>query len=340
MVNSNILLVGGGVTSSLIAFLLRNHATHVLDVWETHEELGGRMRTLLNECSSTNVDLGAQYVTINELRLSQYKTIYDSLISNNIITPLTCRIENLRAQSNDTHNYIATDGMSSLVKHFFAYSNVRNIRTSHPARCLRVQEDMIWAKSTDDIYEQFQAVVLTAPVPDILKIEGSFNECITAELLQELNEVKYSSRFVLVLFFDQILNLSWAASYMPHDEVFRYVAIQEKKVEVDSSHSSVVLHTSIEFGARYGNEKEAKPILEQHVQRAFPQWPVPTKMYCHKWNYSQVISPYKNSTASIILRTKPLILITGDGFTVSNLDGCIAAATSTVDTILDVLGNR
>lgn len=339
MANNNILLVGGGVTSSLVAFFLRNHIRYTIDVWEAQEELGGRMRTLRSKYSSTNIDLGAQYITTDETRLRQYQTVYDSLISHNILKPLTCIVENLRSQRENACNYVAPAGTSSLVEHFFHNSNIRNIRTSHLVECLSIRNNTISAKSMNKREESFQAVVLTAPIPDILEIEGSFRQTITDELLRKLNEIKYSTRFVLVLIFNQILNVPWAAKYLPEDEIFRYVAIQEKKVQVDTSLSSVVLHTSVEFGTRYCKPEEAQPILVQHAQRVFPQWPQPIEVHCYKWNYSQVISSYKNSASCIVLCTEPLIIVTGDAFTASNFDGCIAAASSTADTILEVLGN-
>jgi len=335
--SNNVLLVGGGITSSLITFLLRNNVSYVFEVWEAHEEIGGRMRTFYNEFSSTNIDLGAQYVTTDENRLRLYHTVYDFLISHNILTPLICNVENLRTQPKNTCNYVARDGMSSLVKQLFANSNIRNIRTSLPVKCLNIQEQIILANEGT---ESFDAVILTPPVPDILEIQGSFREIMSEEHLHKLKQIKYSSRFVLVLVYNQVLNVTWAATYMPSDQIFRYAAIQEKKVESGSCHSSVVLHTSVEFGTEYKEPEEVQSILEEHVRRIFPEWPQPIRVNCYKWDHSQVTSAYENKPGCVVLHTKPLVVITGDGFTASNFDGCIAAANSTIDVMFDVFANR
>lgn len=336
--NCNTLLVGGGITSSLIGFCLRKHKHIVTDLWEKEEEIGGRMRTFHSEHTQTETDIGAQYITSSDTLLHQNEDIYNSLFESGKIKPLTCRIDNLRLPDS-LHHYVAPMGMSSLVQHFIDSAKLQNIHTSYSVKNLNILPDMVEVETDNGVKELYKAIVLTLPVPSLFELSGNFKEKMGEEISAELKKVKYSSRFVLVLIYNYLLRVEWAANYTPRDKIFRYVGIQEKKVGISSGCSSVVFHTSVEFGERYHNSEEASLILMERVRELFPQWKDPVDVFCYKWHYSQVVTPFRNTPGHVVLSSKPPIIITGDGFTTSNFDGCIESANSTVDTLLKLLQN-
>ena len=97
-----------------------------------------------SECTA---DLGAQYISVTpEYGLKQkwvknfvkfnfffsanqilreiifFREIYEDLLLNGVMKPLASKIEGLK--SSDVTDYVAPNGMSSLVKHFFKKSGV------------------------------------------------------------------------------------------------------------------------------------------------------------------------------------------------------------------------
>ncbi len=71
------------------------------------------------------------------------------------------------------------------------------------------------------------------------------------------------------------------------------------------------------------------------MSRAFPDWPKPSSIKCHKWRYSQVTESYPGRPGFVVLRSSPLLVASGDAFVHSNLDGCLAAAQKAAQAVAD-----
>lgn len=73
--------------------------------------------------------------------------------------------------------------------------------------------------------------------------------------------------------------------------------------------ASVVLQTSIEFGAMYLDTEPDKvePIILDQLRRLVPGLPEPVETKCHRWRYSQVVKGYKGPEPFISeFRDEPL----------------------------------
>lgn len=58
------LLIGGGLTASLLSYLLRKSYPSIdIEVWERNATIGGRMMTLNSQATACSADIGAQYIT-------------------------------------------------------------------------------------------------------------------------------------------------------------------------------------------------------------------------------------------------------------------------------------
>ncbi|XP_075225302.1 renalase-like [Lycorma delicatula] len=158
--------------------------------------------------------------------------------------------------------------------------------------------------------ELFDVVILTIPVPEILKLTGDLESLLFNNLVREhLSAVEYSSRFALGLFFDKGVFTEWDAEYIDDDSVLRYTANDSWKA-----------HGEPKF-------KSAK---------VFKHWPEPSSTVICQWSYSQVFKPYYSKPGSVILNEKPLLIAGGDGFIGSTFDDCIFSA----KTICNLLSNN
>jgi len=341
-----ILLVGSGITSSLVASLLHQKAQILghernsveISIWDKARGTGGRMSTsrspLHNKCTA---DLGAQYISCTPQYTESHKIIYEELLQVGILEPLKQTITNAKEPEQGTNTYVVPDGMSSLVKYFTTKSKLQPSFEHHVSEIKQLGGK--WHVTTlAGKSEVFDAVVLTMPVPQLLNLNGLssiFDENI--EMKKKLEAVSYSSRYALGLFYDEgaSLNLPFSASYLYQDPVFRFIAVDNVKRNRPELPISVVLHTSVPFGLEHIDKTvgEVEPILKKALQQSFPNLPPPKAMKCHKWKFSQVFTPYSGQPGVIELCRDPLLLAGGDSFTHSNFDGCISSAESIVNAL-------
>ncbi|PWA21804.1 hypothetical protein CCH79_00018867, partial [Gambusia affinis] len=191
-----------------------------------------------------------------------------------------------------------------------------------------------WKVERNGGNEKFDAVVLTIPVPQILQLQGDLGNLLSVQQREQLEGVRYSSRFAIALFFspDVVFSFSWGARYITDSHCIRYIAVDNKKRSSDAPGlgPSLVVHTSVPFGLEHlENDKDAiQPIILQELHRLLPDLPQPVSIKFQKWRYSQVLTSVPNCPGHMTILEQPLLICGGDAFTHSNFDGCVESALS------------
>ncbi|XP_060795742.1 renalase isoform X4 [Neoarius graeffei] len=178
---SRVLIVGAGLTGGLCACLLRRGLTNPVQlvVWDKARGAGGRMST----CRSPKnllctVDLGAQYITatpyyskIHKSFIFLLSSFYQELLMHGIFKPLVGTVEGMMAMEDGTVNYVAPSGTSSIVKHYLRESGAEVLFGHHVTHVYR--RGPCWeVHRKEGSPEQFDVVVLTMPIPQILQLQG------------------------------------------------------------------------------------------------------------------------------------------------------------------------
>merc|ERR1711973_166521 len=105
----------------------------------------------------------------------------------------------------------------ALVKHFFKRSGV-DVEFNQRIMDVSRNKDKWTVKTEKGLEDTFDAVVLTLPVPQVLELKGDISDIIRndTKLLNKLQNVEYSTRFALGLFYDQPVNLGvdWTSYYV------------------------------------------------------------------------------------------------------------------------------
>lgn len=340
-----IVIAGAGMTGALSAALLRFDLTNTSSevvIIDKSRGTGGRMSTSRsNEVETSTVDLGAQYISVAKDYQIKHKTFHDELISNGLLTPLIGSIEGDRS-AGDTVHYVTPKGVSSLVKYFIKKSD-SILKTDTVIQSVDVDKDQIKVEDSKG-HRLCDALILTMPVPQILALKGNIQQLINSksDVKKNLEDVSYSSRFALGLFYKPgtQLNYSWSGKYITDNPCIRFVAIDNKKRGLDSSDigPSIVVHTSVPFSLKNleTDKEDMRDIIMSHLKQVLPDLPEPVEVKSHKWRYSQVHKGYEGSPGCVVLNEKPLIILAGDGFTHSNLDGCISSALSVQRTVTEL----
>ena len=197
-----------------------------------------------------------------------------------------------------------------------------------------------WVAKGGGREEEFDAVVTTMPVPQLLAtpprpegfIEGNFLDVVPKDILNKLKAVRYNSVFCLGVFFDvavaEALGISWRAKYFPEDPIIRYISIDTARRGHPSSPTSICVQSHVSFAAEnlHKTKQEMQEPLLDALYRLLPELPSPASIVSHKWRYSQTLKPYEGAPGAVVLHQGPTLVAAGDSFSHSNFDGCLASA--------------
>ncbi|XP_076195630.1 renalase isoform X2 [Aptenodytes patagonicus] len=335
---ARVLVVGAGLTGSACAALLRGAVLGRIAVWDKARGAGGRMSTSRSvRDAACTADLGAQYITLETERAGPHRSFYEELLSHGILKLLTAPIEGMVVKEGSC-NYMAPQGISSVVKFYLKQSGADVFYEQHVTHIsLR---DGKWEVSRKmGPTEQFDIVILTMPVPQILQLQGDIVNIINESQKQQLQSASYSSRYALGLFYEAgtQIDVPWAAQYITDNPCIRFISIDNKKRNIESPEigPSVVVHTNMMFGSEHldSDPAEVQQLILSHLERIVPSLPKPVSIKCQKWRYSQVTKAVPSCLGQMILHTQPLLICGGDGFTHSNFDGCIDSAMSLAEAV-------
>ncbi|XP_053368282.1 renalase isoform X3 [Clarias gariepinus] len=171
---SRVLIVGAGLTGSLCACLLRRGLADRVQIvlWDKARGAGGRMSTSRSPSNSLcTVDLGAQYITATPYYSKIHKSFYHELLTHGILKPLEATVEGMQAMEEGTENYVTPSGTSSIVKHYLKESGAE-VLFSHQLTHVYRRGPCWEVHRKDGSPEQFDVVVLTIPIPQILQLQG------------------------------------------------------------------------------------------------------------------------------------------------------------------------
>ncbi|XP_059176013.1 renalase-like [Physella acuta] len=338
---AKILLVGSGITGAATAAYLRMQLPErtSIHIWDKARGAGGRMSTTrCPEDGSITVDLGAQYFTLTKEYEQRRRGVYNELLECGVLAKLVGEIEGSDLNQPGSQHFVTPQGSSSLVKFYLDQANA-TIKYQEPVSEISFDETGEKVEvSTPMRFENFDAVILTIPVPQVLQLKGLLPTLIDnlPDVKKKLQNVSYSSRYALGLFFPPKtqLNYSWCAKYISDNPCLRYIAIDQNKRGVNKADQgmSIVLHTSVPFGLAH-LEEDLNSVTDEilgHARNILPQLPKPISIKPQRWRYSQVHQPYEDQPGCVIIHTNPLIILAGDGFTTSTFDGCLDSAHAAV----------
>ncbi|XP_074400629.1 renalase isoform X5 [Zonotrichia albicollis] len=286
---ARVLVVGAGLTGAAGAALLRGAPRGQLAVWDKARGAGGRMSTTRTDRGSA--DLGAQFVTCEPELAGPRLSFYEELVTHGILKPLTAPVEGL-VEREGSRNFVAPQGISSVVKYYLEQSGAEVSYEQHVTH-ISLRDGRWEVSRKAGPPEQFDVVILTMPVPQILQLQGDIVNIINESQKQQLESVSYSSRYALGLFYEAGtgIGVPWAARYIADNPCVRFISIDNKKRNIESPEMgpSVVVHTTVSFGSEHldSDPAEVQQIILSHLQRVVPSLPKPSNIKCHRWRYSQ-----------------------------------------------------
>lgn len=214
-----VLLVGGGVTNSLVSYFVRHVNGIRLTCWEKARGVGGRFATKRTS-HGERVDHGAQYLT-RYMSTKEHDEIYGSLIENGIIRPFSMdQVDQAHPKSLDKEHFVATTGTSSIPKHFFGVNGAVDLKTGLFLKRLEMKNGEVEAETRCGLVESFDYVLVSIPAPQLL---DDVEVTLSAQLKEKLAQVSYSSRYALIKYFTGTVDLDHVDAAMVSNAVgYRY----------------------------------------------------------------------------------------------------------------------
>lgn len=388
-----LLVGGGLTSAAIASLLAERKAEVSLSVWDKAGRTGGRMTSHRKVGGGPGqVDLGAQYITATSSYQLSHARFYKELIKAGLLRPLvtssrsqmldmvtgTDIVEKMEVGGREktgvsislddkfweepihssqpvnlvrSSNYVTPLGVESIVDYFWKKAGCE-VGRFHPLQQLDLV-DKQWVAKTGEKVDQFDCVVTTMPVPQLLGefpapeglVGGNFLDIVKSDdaLYNNLRSVKFNSIFCLGLFYDMsltdMLGLNWKAKYFPLDPVIRYISMDNLKRGDTKSATCMSVQCQVSYAMQNMHKSKQEMIepMMSHLTTLLPNLPPPSSILSHKWRYSQTSHPYPGEPGCVLLHSSPPLLAAGDSFTHSNMDGCLASATATADSLRTVL---
>ncbi|GFQ79380.1 renalase [Trichonephila clavata] len=340
---SKILIVGGGMTGSVTASLIKHEAFVNIEIWEKMNQIGGRYQTYRSSSIPTcSVDCGAQYVNVSlELVRSQAR-FYDELLEKSLLVPLGPKVENFRKLSESKTIFVAPGGTDSLVHHFLDKADCE-VHLNHNVEEINLLEDKkLWeVKSSSGEVKEFDVVILTIPVPEVLKLSGNFLSLSQDDDIKvAMEQVKYAPRFAIALLYNgpvpYLEELPAPMKFFDDDKMLHFMSIDNQKRVKKSDVPAVIIQSTSTFATSCADksEDEIKSLMMEHIKYLMPDLPEPVDVKLFQWTYSKLIEPYIDTPGCIVLNSHPCFLSGGDSYTESSFNGCITSSLKIVEELL------
>ncbi|RLW03972.1 hypothetical protein DV515_00006188 [Chloebia gouldiae] len=117
-----------------------------------------------------SADLGAQFVTCEPELAGPRLSFYEELVTHGILKPLTAPVEGMVVRDG-SRNYVAPQGISSVVKYYLQQSGADVSYEQHVTH-ISLRDGRWEVSRKAGPPEQFDVVILTMPVPQILQLQG------------------------------------------------------------------------------------------------------------------------------------------------------------------------
>ncbi|KAH0623584.1 hypothetical protein JD844_006498 [Phrynosoma platyrhinos] len=118
--------------------------------------------------ADSTADLGAQYITRGPDSARRHPSFYEDLLAHGVLKPLTAVLEGMVVKEG-AENFVAPQGTSSIVKHYLKESD---IFYDHHVTHIYLKEGKWEVCVNTGSSDQFDVVILTMPVPQILQLQG------------------------------------------------------------------------------------------------------------------------------------------------------------------------
>lgn len=320
------IIVGSGISGLSAARRLREYAVD-LTLIEKGRAPGGRMATHTD--GSSIFDHGAQFVTTRELA---FRKRVENWVDKNAVKPwYVGPLGNMR--------YVGITGMRSIPD---LLSKELNVRYSETVTKIRFNKKNVWTVTvlphgeTKTKTYQSDFLVLTAPVPQSLKLLQDSNVELDYDEEEELSRIKYVRCISVMAKLNGPAGLPNPGAMDLNHDVLRWIGDNYAK-GVSPVEGTITIHSSPKFADRYWDASDeeriplmlaaAKPFLKSDV----------VETASHRWGFSEPTRIYKEKQPFRVpyyLDEDHRIALCGDGFNGPRIEAAAISGASLAERLV------
>jgi predicted NAD/FAD-dependent oxidoreductase len=300
--NSDILIVGAGITGLLAAADLQASGFHPLIV-DKGRGVGGRLAT---RCiGSATFDHGAQFINA---RTPRFAALLEEWRSLGLLA------EWYRGGEDAHIRWRGVPSMTAVPKHL---GNSLNVRLEMKVSALK-QEASHWLVSFENGETVVaSAVLLTAPVPQSLALLDAGGLAIEASMREQLEAVEYKPCMAVMAVLESGSNIPQPGFVRPRSGPIAWIA--DNQVKGISASGAVTIHATPVYSSTHWDD-DRQEIGRDLLAAAAPWLGSETAEFqVHAWRYAR--PRHEQDHAYLILYQSPALLIAGDAFGGPRVEG-------------------
>ena len=318
------LLVGAGIAGLMAARSLLD-AGFGVKVLEKARGVGGRMAT--RRFGDAVFDHGAQFVTARDTRFQSYIDMWQR---EGIVEHWTNGFaSNRERKKSGSHSrYRAHPGMTAIPK---ALSAGVDVELNTPVRSVTVRSGRWHAISETKGSFEGEALILTPPVPQSLRLLESGGITLSQDAGKDLRQIHYHSCIALMLIFDEPSAIPRPGAIQFEGSPIRWMADNQQK-GISLHKPAVTIHAAPEFSSEHWTATDEE-VLERLIHVAAPWLPEKVQQYqVHRWLYSQPVD--LGRCENITLPGSPPLLFAGDAFAGGRVEGAALSGLRAADWLI------
>jgi renalase len=327
--NTDVIVVGGGITGLLAAVTLQAKGVRVL-VLDKGRGVGGRMAT--RRIHDGSFDHGAQYFTAHE---PQFCLLVEAWQKAGLARPWAngFALADGTFKADGETRFFGVSGMTAIPKHLALGLNVRL-----NSKVTSVQAGNAGWEVTTEAGEIFKgrALLLTPPVPQSLNLLAAGDVPLPERIRVKLEQIDYAPCLAL------LAQLS-GPSLMPEPgglwlsgEPIAWMADNGRKGISPGLGAAITLHAGPQFSRANWETPEAEVTAALLAVAAPWLGSLPVHTQLHRWRYSMPTCLYPERC--LILQEPALLVFAGDAFGGPRVEGAALSGLAAGTALTEILG--
>ena len=310
IINSDCIVIGGGITGLTIANILHSKGIKVT-VLDKGKDIGGRLATRRirhEESIEGRFDYGSQYFSVTN---SQFQIWVDDWLKHNVIKEWCQGF----GETDNKSRYCGVNGTRGIAKHL-----AKNLDVRRGTKAIQVNYKKKWTVETEsDRQYQGDMLVMTPPIPQSLSLLDASLMALPLEIRFSLEEIEYDKCIAVLALLEKPSSIPAPGGISFDSDILVWLADNHQK-GISPQGYAVTLHATPKFSDDYWSSDDAE-IAYKLITAAADYLNSPIIKYqVHRWRYSLPKTFYKQPC--LALSELPLVMA-GDAFVAPTIEGAV-----------------
>ena len=309
IINSDCIVIGGGITGLIIATILQRKGTKVT-VLDKGKEIGGLLATrrISHQESIVGVfDYGYQDLSVTN---PQFQVWVDEWLEQEVIKQWCRGFDKVSKPC-----YYGIEGMNGIATHLAKDLDVRT-----DTEVVEFSYEQKWLiKTKGDRQYQADMLVMTSPVPQSLALLDASFVPLPLEVRFSLEQIEYDRTIAILALLEKPSSIPAPGGIFLKDKSLAWLADNHQK-GISPDGYAVTIHATPKFSDYYWDSDDDE-IVYKLITAAVDYLDSPVIKYqLHRWDYSLPKTFYNESYLELL--ELPLVMA-GDAFVAPTVEGAV-----------------